>query len=203
MNNLAKFLFFTWICVFFSSCTVYTEKQSEALSQAVYATKDSIDCGRFELADDYSTQSTRLVKPPKKRIEVVPIYKPQIVPTHSNKVTKTPTNDFSKRTVVVPPRFGGDPVIVVGTQEYEDLLKISSVSEQIKRDNENLNRLKNDLDKELQNQYAMRDKMVEELTQLQKQIVEKDLSLLRKNIIIVTLLSTICVAAYLRLKGIL
>ena len=41
--------------LFLVSCTVYTEKQSEALSQSVYATKDSIDYARIDLDDSYST----------------------------------------------------------------------------------------------------------------------------------------------------
>lgn len=211
MRHLAKFLFLLVFSSFiFSGCTVYTEKQSESLSQAVYATKDSIDCGRFDLADEYSTQTTRIVRPPKKRIEVLPIYK-NTVPVNSNKNvvdSKKPTPTVlpegkPSRTVVIPPRFGNDPVVVVGTLEYEQLLKDNRIAVQLKVDYENLRNLKINLDAELQKQYEMRDKMVEELLSLQKKIVEKDLALLRRNILIVALFSSLGVGVYLRIKGIL
>jgi hypothetical protein len=210
MRYLAKLALFTFVgCFFFSGCTVYTEKQTESLSQAVYATKDSIDCGRFDLADEYSTQSTRIVKPPKKRIEILPIYKsgtPDSKQTVASKTPTAPTPTITKpasRTVVIPPRFGNDPVVVVGTLEYEQLLQDNRVATQLRADYDNLKNLKVNLDVELQKQYEMRDKMVEEIIVLQKKLVEKDLALLRRNILIVALVSSLGVGLYLRLRGIL
>lgn len=60
--------------VFLSGCTVYTEKQTEAVSQTVYATKDSIDNARIDLAEQYINETARLVKPPKNRINIQPVY---------------------------------------------------------------------------------------------------------------------------------
>jgi len=57
-----------------SGCTVYTEKQSEAVSQTVYATKDSIDNARIDLAEQYINETVKLIKPPKKRIDIQPVY---------------------------------------------------------------------------------------------------------------------------------
>ena len=56
--------------LFLYGCTIYTEKQSKALSQTVYATKDSLDVARIDLADSYINQAVKIVKPPKKRIDV-------------------------------------------------------------------------------------------------------------------------------------
>ena len=48
-----------------------------------------------------------------------------------------------------------------------------------------------------------RDKMIQDLNIMQKKLVEKDLAILQRNIIIVLLLGTIIGATYLRIKGIL
>lgn len=63
---------FVWFLV---SCqhTRYIEKTSEPLSQTVWATKDSIDYGRFDLADKYINQAIKLIPAPEKRIEIKPI----------------------------------------------------------------------------------------------------------------------------------
>ena len=64
---------------FLSSCTVYTEKQSETLSQNAYATNDSLNKARVDLAYYYSDQTTRLVKIPKKRINIQPVYQSSLL----------------------------------------------------------------------------------------------------------------------------
>ena len=63
------------LSLFLFGCTVYTEKQSNALSQTVYATKDSLEAARIDLADSYINEAVKIVKPPKKRIAVEAIYK--------------------------------------------------------------------------------------------------------------------------------
>jgi uncharacterized protein YgbK (DUF1537 family) len=73
MKYLAIFISGLYL-VCLSSCTVYTEKQSEAVSQSVYATKDSIDNARIDLAEEYINQAVKLIKPPKNRIDIQPIY---------------------------------------------------------------------------------------------------------------------------------
>lgn len=67
--------FLLLLSLFLCGCTTrFVEKQSEELSKVVYATSDSIDAGRFDLAEKYSKETTKLVVPPKQRIEVKPIY---------------------------------------------------------------------------------------------------------------------------------
>lgn len=46
------------------SCCGALEKQSKALSIVSYAVRDSIDLGRFDLADEYSKELVRLALPP-------------------------------------------------------------------------------------------------------------------------------------------
>ena len=48
-----------------------------------------------------------------------------------------------------------------------------------------------------------RDKMINDLNIMQKKLVEKDLAILQRNIVIVGLLVSIAGATYLRIKGIL
>jgi hypothetical protein len=196
-----NFVIFFLIFIF-SGCTVYTEKQSEALSRVVYATKDSLESARIDLADKYSTESTRLVKPPKNRIDVRAVYKKNIDNvTSSNKATPTIIN--KQRVIVVPEKYKNDTLVVVSSEEYQQLLKDKETFAQIEKDNAQLIEIKNVVDQELVRQMEYNDKMVRDLNLMQRKLVEKDLAILQRSIIIVTLLGSIAVGIYLRIKGIL
>jgi hypothetical protein len=196
-----NFIIFFLIFIF-SGCTVYTEKQSEALSRVVYATKDSLESARIDLADKYSTESTRLVKPPKNRIDVRAVYKKNIDNvTSSNKATPTIIN--KQRVIVVPEKYKNDTLVVVSSEEYQQLLKDKETFAQIEKDNAQLIETKNVVDQELVRQMEYNDKMVRDLNLMQRKLVEKDLAILQRSIIIVTLLGSIAVGIYLRIKGIL
>lgn len=65
------------VCLLMASCAsplktyqAVQQKSNDDLSQAVYATNDSIHSGRFDLAEKYSDQSTRLIAPPANRIPI-------------------------------------------------------------------------------------------------------------------------------------
>lgn len=184
------------------ACTVYTEKQSEALSRTVYATKDSLDEARIDLADKYSTETTRLVKPPKKRISIPPVYKKTISTIGSqSKSSKVIVN--KQRVLIVPEKYKNDTVVVVSSEEYEQLLKDKEVYEQMQKDYQNISDTKNLVDEELIRQMEYNDKMIKDLNIMQKKLVEKDLAILQRNVVIVLLLASIVGATYLRIKGIL
>jgi len=190
------------VCLFFSSCTVYTEKQSEALSRTVYATKDSFDQARIDLAEKYSVETTRLVKPPKKRIEVKPIYKKNIdIVASQNKNSQNLANQ--QRVLIIPEKYKLDTVVVVSSKEYEELLKEKEIYEQIKKDFDTLSSTRSQVDEELSRQMEYRDKMIRDLNTMQKKLVEKDLAILQRNITIVILLILIGAATYLRIKRII
>jgi hypothetical protein len=194
-------LFFL-VCLFFSSCTVYTEKQSEALSRTVYATKDSFDQARIDLAEKYSVETTRLVKPPKKRIEVKPIYKKNIdIVASQNKNSQNFANQ--QRVLIIPEKYKLDTVVVVSSKEYEELLKEKEIYEQIKKDFDTLSSTRSQVDEELSRQMEYRDKMIRDLNIMQKKLVEKDLAILQRNITIVILLILIGAGTYLRIKRII
>lgn len=200
MNKL-RCLFFIVSCLLASSCTVYTEKQSEALSKVVYASKDSMEAARIDLADKYITETTRIVKPPKNRIKIDPVYK------HINTVSSGSKHDpiiiNKQRMVIIPEKYRADTVVVVSSEEYQQLLKDKETFAQIQQDNIGISDAKKEVDEELIRQYNNRDKMINDLNIMQKKLVEKDLAILQRNIIILGLLTAIGGATYLRIKGIL
>jgi hypothetical protein len=179
--------------LFITSCTVYTEKQSEALSQNTYATNDSLNKARVDLAYYYSDQAIRLVKVPKKRIDIQSVYEAGAV------VSDTKTGP-STRVVIVPDQYKNDKIVVVGSAEYQDLLKTKAIAQQLKKDNENMLLVKNNTDKELARQAENTNKMVIALNTMQKQLVQKDLAILWRNIIIISLLGLIGGYIYLKMN---
>jgi hypothetical protein len=199
---MKKLFIFCFILLFLNSCTVYTEKQSEALSRSVYATKDSLDNARIDLADTYSNESTRLVKPPKKRIDIKAVYKKNIDVISSQSKVK-PTIINKQRVLIIPEKYKNDTVVVVSSEEYQKLLKDKETYDQIERDNYSLVETKKLIDRELIRQMEYNDKMVKDLNIMQRKLIEKDFVILQRNIIIVCLILTIGGATYLRIKGIL
>jgi len=188
-----------------TSCTVYTEKQSEALSRVVYASKDSMDAARIDLADRYVTETTRIVRPPKNRIPIESVYKKieHHISTVSSDSKHNPLPVSKQRTVIIPEKYRNDTVIVVNTEEYSQLLKDKEIFIQIQKDTIDLLDAKKQVDAELIRQMDNRDKMINDLNTMQKKLVEKDLAILQRNIIILGLLAAIGGATYLRIKGIL
>ena len=188
---MKKILFFALLCI--TGCTYYTEKQSEALSQNVYATNDSVNKGRVDLAYYYSAETTKLVKIPKHRIPIQPVVR-------AGKVIKGASPDDSTRIIIVPAQYKGDSVIVVGSTDYQELLKTRSVAEQLKKDNVNLANDKKDTDREVVRQKDMNNKMVIDLNHLQQEVYKKDLAILWRNIIIIGLFVLIASYIYLRMN---
>ena len=189
-----------------SSCTVYTEKQSEALSKVVYASKDSMEAARIDLADKYVTETTRLVRPPKNRIKIESVYQKSVqqhIETIGSGSNREPIPVNKQRMVIIPEKYRADTVVVVSTEEYQRLLKDKETFAQIQRDNEGLMEAKQVVDNELIRQTENRDKMINDLNLMQKKLVEKDLAILQRNVIIVLLITAMGGAAYLRIKGIL
>ena len=189
-----------------SSCTVYTEKQSEALSKVVYASKDSMEAARIDLADKYVTETTRLVRPPKNRIKIESVYQKSVqqhIETIGSGSNREPIPVNKQRMVIIPEKYRADTVVVVSTEEYQRLLKDKETFAQIQRDNEGLAEAKETVDNELIRQLENRDKMINDLNLMQKKLVEKDLAILQRNVIIVLLITAMGGAAYLRIKGIL
>lgn len=198
MLTIGRAVFFCILLLCTTSCnTVYTEKQTEALSKVVYATKDSLDAARVDLADEYATTATRMVKPPKDRIEIQTIYKKPSAVIDKN------STGIKQRVVVIPSKYKNDVVVVVSSAEYQELLKDKEAYKQLQSDHEILTKAKEEVDAELLKQAEYRDQMIKDLNSMQKSIAEKDLALLKARGIIVALVLAIVAGIYLRMKGIL
>lgn len=190
---MIKTIFITIFLTFLSGCTIYTEKQSEALSQNVYATSDSVNSGRIDLAYYYSDQTTRLVKLPKHRIDIQPVFE------NSGDVKDAKTNNKTHITLI-PEQYKNKKVVVVGSNDYQTLLKDASTKKQLEKDNINVIKNKAVVDEELKKQAEMRDKMVNDLNRLQKEHIKDQFTIFRCNVIIVVLLIVIAGLLYLLFK---
>lgn len=206
-------------------CTVYTEKRSESLSQSVYATADSIRNARFDKAGEYADQAKRLAFPPKKPIKIDPIITKNfkkiesingtsIIKKNNNSTNTsiksniiTTTNvDESEETVlrlVVPEYLKHAKLLIENSEEWNELLKIKKYKDQLEQDNINLKQLASNVDQELQKQLQYNNKIIQDLNTLQKQLVEKNLHILKLYIVIISLIVSIAGGIYLRIKGIL
>lgn len=189
------------LTLLFTSCTVYTEKQSEALSRNVYATNDSLNTARVDLAYYYSQETIRLVKPPKRRIDIQPVYETQT--QKSQTPVPASTIATNTRVVMVPEQYKNDKVVVVNSVEYQELLKNKKIADQLKKDNQNVLEAKIATEKELEKQAEMTSKMIKDLNELQKKVIKKDLVILRLWVAIAILLAIIGGYIYLRVSKLL
>jgi hypothetical protein len=163
-----------------AGCTLYTEKQSQAVSQNVYATNDSLAKARVDLAFFYSNETTKFIKPPKQPIKISAIYE-------AGQVVKNSKNTDKTRVVIVPDVYKNDKVVVVGSTEYQTLLKDREIKKQLETDNKNMANQLIVNQNELVKQKEMSDKMVADLNHLQSEIYKKDAAIWKRNVIILAL----------------
>jgi hypothetical protein len=180
--------------LFLASCTIYTEKQSEAVSQNVYATSDSLGKARVDLAYFYSNETTKFIKPPKHPIKINAVYQAGDVVNNSKNAERT-------RVVIVPDQYRNDKVVVVGSAEYQDLLNDREIKKQLENDNKKMAKQLDVNKNELKKQNDMHDKMVKDLNHLQAEIYKKDLAILWRNIIIIVLMGLIAAYFYAKANG--
>jgi hypothetical protein len=192
MKRLAIFC----LSLIFSGCTIYTEKQTEAVSRNVYAANDAISKARIDLAQFYSNETTRFIKPPKHPIKINAIYQAGEVVKSSEKAERT-------RVVIVPDQYKNDKIVVVGTKDYDQLLQDSEIKKQLEEDNKIKDKQLKTNNDELTKQKQMSDKMVIDLNSMQKKLVQKDLVILKLWVALVSTLIIFAGAIYLRIKGIL
>lgn len=186
MKRALLFLFI----LLFSGCRLSSpSKYSEKTSQVVYATKDSIDAARIDLAKEYADQSVRLISPPQQRIVITPLYKPSKDGKSKNRV------------VIIPPELGNQEVITVGSTEYEQLKQIANVANQLKIDYKNLQEAKEAVDEELRKEKERVLQLENDLTTAQKNIKELSGDLWKRNCIILVLAGIIVVYVYAKIKG--
>ena len=179
------------------STTKYVERQSEELSRAVYATKDSLQAARVDLADKYIKEASRLVTAPEHRI-------------HIERVIKTDSEGHTERVLILPEINATDKVVTVNSHEYKQLLTDSRISKQLKADAKALEQHSKDVELKLAEEFQVQNEMILHIQDLEKKVLKQDRSLLKKdlaiiwrNITIVGLLVTIAGMVYLRIKGVL
>ena len=225
-NTFLKIVGLVALCL--TSCAVYTEKRSESLSQAVFAATDSITVGRFELAYDYSKQAERLAYPPKTRIKISPLITENVSSITSNnqnakadiisknksiKKTELLTNAITIKSksnettsvlrIVIPEHLKNAKLLIENSEEWTELLKQKEFATQLQIDKQNLQQVASDVDQELQKQSKMNSKMIEDLNRMEKQILAKNLLIIKLYIVIALLILTVGGGVYLRIKGIL
>lgn len=185
------------LLMFGCTTTKFVEKQSEELSKAVYATKDSLEFARLDLAEMYSDESVKLVPPPKDRIKI-------------EAIVKGNDNNGTERVLVLSNKNKDDKIVIKNSSEYQELIKDKRINNQLRQDVQNWNLYSKEVDKQLTEQYKIQNEMIVKIQDLEKQTLEKDKLILRKdlailwrNITIISLIGVIGVGVYLRIKGIL
>jgi len=175
---MKKFLLLTLILT--SCAPKFVEKQSEPLKQAVYGVNDSLDKGRIDLAWYYSNETTRLVTPPEKRVQIKGVY--QTLPVKSSD---------GNRVVILPEGLKGDKVVVSNTDEYKELLKNKEIATQLQ--NELVEKTK--FTETIINQQKINEKTQSDLlnsyNDAQKTIAKKDTAIWFRNFAILGLLGLI------------
>jgi hypothetical protein len=166
----------------------FIEKQSEPLKQAVYGVNDSLDKGRIDLAWYYSNETTRLVTPPEKRIEIKGVY--QTLPVTNNST--------GSRVVILPEGLKGDKVVVTNSDEYKELLKNKDIAKQLQ--NELTEKIK--FTDTVIKQQKLNDKIQSDLlnsyNEAQKTIAKKDSAIWFRNFVILGLL--VLIGGYIALR---
>jgi hypothetical protein len=191
------------LTLLFTGCTVYTEKQSEVVSQSVYATKDSISDGRIDLASEYINQVTEIIKPPKKPIKIDPVYEDDqttVVQKHNpHKTMRFICESSSRRRVVILPEdLKNDKVVSVNSVEYNDLLKNKRIAQQLQQDNQKLLTEKKAVTDEITKQTEMNNKMVKDLNFYQKEVYKLRYQLLLRDIALAVIILLIGAWIYVK-----
>jgi hypothetical protein len=177
------------IAFLFTGCAPkYIEKQSEPLKQAVYGVNDSLDKGRVDLAWYYSNETTRLVSPPAKRIEVKGIY--QTLPVTNNAT--------GSRIVILPEGLKGDKVVVSNSDEYKELLKNKDIAKQLQNELEEKTKFTDTVIKQQQVNEKIQSDLLNSYNDAQKTIAKKDSAIWFRNFVILGLL--VLIGGYVGLR---
>ena len=115
--------------------------------------------------------------------------------------TPTPTPSDRKRVLVVPAAYKDSEVVVVGSDEYNELLNNKKVAEQLKKDYETLGKAKKTVDDTLKQEVENRDKMVVKINQLEKSNLRKTIVILVEGIIIAILGGILGLIVYMRFRA--
>lgn len=175
---MKKFILCCLVFLTFTGCgTYYLEKNSEALSQAVYASKDSIEVARLDLTDMYVSQAARIIVPPKHRITISAVYKKGTVGTS----TLASSNSKGQRILVVPEKYKNDKVVVVNSQEYAELLKAVEINAQLEKDKLNLKEHIVVVDTQLANNEKITNELILSNQKLKEDVSKKETTIAKQG----------------------
>ncbi len=223
-HSLHKLALLTLLLIIVTGCTIYTEKRSEALSQAVYATSSSILNARIDFAAKYAEQAKRLAYAPKKQIDILPLITEDVKKIETvNSSTKITSNSAKKSSViptsiitattvdnqnqkivrlVIPEFLKHAKLLIENSEEWNELIKNKEINLQLEQDKANLQKLAQDIDAELAKQQKYNSELLNELHNLKTKVAEKQVTIYKLYITIAVLLGAIVGGIYLRMKGI-
>lgn len=185
MNLKHIFVFILFLISTSCSSPVIVQSHTEALSQSVYATKDSIDNQRVDLAHKYADITTTLIPPPKNRIVIEPIIKTQL-------------NGDKKRTVIVPDSYKGRDVVVLGSAEWDILVEEADNAKAYKQDLENFQQATTKVTEELQKQLQLVATIQHTIDTLKLEKSKLETQIWKQRIVIFTLV--LAIAGYIAAK---
>lgn len=203
MKSIAAIFMLIFFCMPACKNTVYVEKQTENVSRTVYATKDSLDKARIDLASRYINETTKLIVPPKNRIQIEAIYVPVLKPQTTKNVKSLPKIEEKKRVVIIPPQFANEEVIVVGSEEYDNLIIAKEIADQLAKDKINLEKEIQLTDKTLRSNQESIAKMTADVNTLNVKIEQKNSLIFKLITILVATIGLIGVYVYLKVKYLL
>lgn len=163
--------------------TPIVNSQSPEVSTAAAAVKDSVSAARFDLTEQYADALNMLVTPPEKRIEIKPVYKD------------------GKKIVVIPDRYQREDVVAVGTQEWNNLLKIKEVANQLANDATNLNNEINNAREEIRQQQLAKEQLVADNAELTSEIEKAKAALFKRTAYLVGLVGLVGAYIFLKIRG--
>lgn len=150
-----KILILALSSLILSACNPqFVEKTSEVLSEDVYGVGDSLAKGRVDLAEKYIQNVQTLVPAPKKRITIKPFI--------SNGV----------QYVVIGDSFKNKQVVIVGSDQFQNLLKDKSLAEQYKKDGQTYEQKSQDTQKQLANNQLVTNNILLANQDLNKEVLE-------------------------------
>lgn len=188
MGTLSKFgVWVSLLLLVGCSSNRYIEKQSEPLKQAVYGVNDSLKEARIDLALFYSNETTKLISPPLKRIQIKPLFE-----------TPTSTDLTGKKILIVPEELRNTKTVIIGSEDYKNLLNDKEVVKQLNEELAIQKKVTIDVDKQRLVNEQNQLKLIEDYNKAQNTILKKDAAIWRRNFAILSLL--ILIGGYIGLR---
>jgi hypothetical protein len=130
------------------------QKKTERVSQAVYATHESLEKSRIDLAKKYSDETIRLVAPPKKRLPISSITFTKIDPETRVEV---------KESIIVLPEASTGRSIRLNSEEFFELLKQKEIANAYEQGEKNWQKYSEQVTIQIEKEKQAKEKLAAEL----------------------------------------